>query len=560
MKETSLKYKIREKICEYASRYKKCSLIIILSLLLTGIITYIQPQLIQQIIDSGFLKQNMNFVYFFTVLLFLFEGLKQLLDMMKVKFLVKIQNDIFKSLNEKVISKLTKLPLSYFERKNSTEIISAVSADVNTSISLVYIIIISWISPFLQIVGGIIGIFFVYKILLLPIAVFMCTKIFVVKRLFRERSQLFEENINKHVQYNAWLGDKINGIKEVKLWDFFQFRRKDIIKFSNDIVSNYKNTEMCTQKSLCIENLMNMLLNCLIYIICGLVMIENTMTVGRIMAIMSYCTLIIAPISIIIETLYSYADMKPSLERLFVFFHEVEEEVGNFDLLEEGKKSEFIVEMNNVSFSYEKSRKILNGINFKVRRGEKVAIIGENGSGKSTIFDLLCGFYPIEGGEILFHGINLNRWRLKELRKRISLVEQNPYIFCESIRNNLDIENKYQEKELDLFCKKMDLENFLKVCECGYNTSIEGNAVTISGGEKKKIAFIRELLKEGELLLLDETLNDCDERARVCFQSLLQNELRNKTVVLITHHEEELEYFEKVYCLEEGKLQLVSAK
>ena len=207
-----------------------------------------------------------------------------------------------------------------------------------------------------------------------------------------------------------------------------------------------------------------------------------------------------------------------------------------------------------MQFRYEESRPILQNVNFTVEPGEKVAIIGQNGSGKSTILNLLLRFYQPNAGQVLADGKDVTTLSLEDYRSLFSVVSQEPYLFLGDILENTDLTGEATVKQLQAALRDSGVANYLSCMPDGEKTQIGRNGAKLSGGEKQKLAVARALLKDAPVVILDEATSGFDVESDAYLHDIIVNQMQEKSVVMITHHYNNLVGIDKVYRLNDGKI------
>lgn len=210
------------------------------------------------------------------------------------------------------------------------------------------------------------------------------------------------------------------------------------------------------------------------------------------------------------------------------------------------------IEFKNVVFSYQVDRPILKGTSFCVEPGKKVAIIGQNGSGKSTILNLLLRFYIPDSGEIAADGVPVSQLPLDEYRSLFSVVSQEPYLFLGDITGNVDLTGQATPDRVEMAMKTSGVADYLKRMPDGAKTQIGRNGARLSGGEKQKLAVARALLKDAPIVILDEATSGYDVESNAYLHDVIVHQLAGKSVIMITHQYENLEGMDRVYQLKEG--------
>lgn len=234
---------------------------------------------------------------------------------------------------------------------------------------------------------------------------------------------------------------------------------------------------------------------------------HGSLTIGAAFAFISYSGYVTGPVSALLNLKMYFARIIPSAKRLFQFLDmEVEEDTGTKILEKNSPKIEF----KNVGFSYDKARCILKDVNFFANSGEKIAIIGQNGSGKTTILNLLLRFYEPDQGAILVDGIDIRKIQLKDLRDLFAVVSQDPYLFLGGIEENINLSKKFNQQQISLAMKASGVSEFMRRMSDEDKKQIGQNGARLSGGEKQKIAVARALLKDAPIIILDEATANFD--------------------------------------------------
>ena len=268
--------------------------------------------------------------------------------------------------------------------------------------------------------------------------------------------------------------------------------------------------------------------------------------------------------------LYSY---RGRIQNLLDYYNRISDLFKDFNLsasrvleiLTDGFKKEKIdgldvgtlngnIEFKNVSFSYGDDN-VLNDVNFKINHGEKVGFVGASGAGKSTIFNLITYLYDLKEGEILFDGIDIRKISIESLRKNISLIPQNPYIFNFSIKDNLILSNKdVEEDKMIEACKKAEIYDRILEFDDKFQTKVGEGGVTLSGGERQRLAIARSLIKNSNIILFDEATSALDNITQDKIQKAIYRLDKSKTVLIIAHRLSTVINCDKIVVMDNGKI------
>lgn len=397
----------------------------------------------------------------------------------------------------------------------------------------------------------------IYNIFL---AVMLPLKFIIVSYCANKKREVFEQWIEDKRKFMSWFAECINGIHEMKLWNLFQVKKSQFEGLQKDLMDSYKKNAMLDEYSTVSVVVIDTVVNALLYILSGLFIIKGEFTIGGAFAFITYSAYVVNPISALINIKYYFAQIEPSAKRLFELWGQPEElEMKLCEMKPEKiyQDRDMVFEVKNLVFGYEPGHPILNGISLCVKKGERIAIVGENGSGKSTLLNLLAGFYRPQKGIIKLYGAPVELMDIQDMRNRIAVISQRPYLFQGTIEENVNIDGKASRDAVVEACRKSGALGFIEKLDHGFGQKIGQDGAKLSGGERQKIAVARALLKNADILLMDEATEGFDVESNEALRELLHSELKNKTIVFITHKYKELESVDKVYRLSKGILELV---
>ena len=227
------------------------------------------------------------------------------------------------------------------------------------------------------------------------------------------------------------------------------------------------------------------------------------------------------------------------------------EKFGNVEV----EKLEGNIEFKNVTFGYEKGKKILNKMNFNIKPNEKVAFVGKSGAGKTTLFSLLTKLYDIDSGSILLDGYNLNDLSKGSIRNNISLITQNPYIFNFTIKENFTaVKENATMKEIREACKLARIDDYIMSLPNKYNTKLGENGVILSGGQKQRIAIARALLLKTEIILFDEATSALDNETQKEITKAINNMQGEYTILIVAHRLSTIIDCDRIFIVDDGKI------
>ena len=544
------KHLLRRTLC-YLPPYKREFLVVGLTLVLSTVIGFLQPLVIQRITDSGMMQRDMAVILSSALLLALLVLGNQAIDLLQTRIFADVHNASYYAIFHQVFEKLLHLKKSYFEDKNSAEILSFLQMDVSQVSSVTDRYTVLSVSYVFRIVSGLIGLFLISWKLALIVLCMVPVKFLLVRGLSKRQEQAMDEMIESSRDFSRWFGDDLNGVDEIKLWDLFQSRDQVFREKQEKVLGVQKRTTMIGGWNSFWEMLLEWSVTILLYVLGGWLICAGSLTIGAVFAFVSYSAYVTGPVSALINLKMYFARIFPSARRLFRFLDmETELDAGTSPLKGWLPKLEF----RNVEFWYEEERPILQGVTFSVEPGEKVAIIGQNGSGKSTILNLLLRFYEPKAGQILADGVDVQDISLEEYRGLFSVVSQEPYLFLGNILENVDLQGDADPDQLAAALRASGVESYLPRLPEKERTQIGRNGARLSGGEKQKLAVARALLKDASVVILDEATSGFDVESDAYLHDVILHQMQGKTVIMITHHYHNLEGMDQVWRLEGGKV------
>ncbi|MBN3040031.1 MAG: ABC transporter ATP-binding protein [Candidatus Omnitrophica bacterium] len=214
------------------------------------------------------------------------------------------------------------------------------------------------------------------------------------------------------------------------------------------------------------------------------------------------------------------------------------------------------IEFNNLTFSYFQGIKVLKNLSLQIKKGKVTAIVGPTGSGKTTLISLIMRFYEVPAGTIFIDGTDIKRFSLKSLKKHMAFVSQETFLFHDSLRNNIvyGLDGKVDEDELSNVIKKARLENFVQKLPQALETPVGDRGVKLSGGEKQRVSIARALLKNSEILFLDEATSSLDTHTERLIQEAIEEAVKGRTTIVIAHRLSTIKNADWIIVLEEGSL------
>lgn len=541
------------RILSYLKPFKKEFLLAGVLLIVSTAVGFLQPLVIKMVTDDGMLQKNTTALIRAVLILAVLVLVNQAVEMLQTRIFADVHNASFYGIFRQAFQKLLHLKKSYFEDKNNAEILSFLQMDVSQVSSITDRYTVMSVSFVFRIISGLVGLVIISWKLALVVLLMVPVKFLLVRSLSARREKAMDEMIESSRDFSRWFGDNLNGVDEIKLWNLFQSREKVFREKQEKILHLQKRGTMIDAWNTLWESLLEWSVTILLYLLGGLLICSGELTIGAVFAFVSYSGYVTGPVSALMNLKMYFARILPSAKRLFRFLDmEVEADSGVQKLQNGIPRLAF----QHVDFRYEENRPILTDVNFYVEPGEKVAIIGQNGSGKSTVLNLLLRFYEPQAGAVLADDTDVRDIPLEAYRSLFSVVSQEPYLFLGNIAENVDLTGRVDTERVHAAMQTSGVSGYLERMPEGEKTQIGRNGARLSGGEKQKLAVARALLRDAPIVILDEATSGFDVESDAYLHEVIVHQMQEKSVIMITHHYENLEGMDRVYRLEDGKLRL----
>lgn len=526
--------------------YTKIISIIFGCLLISTVLNLCVPLLSRRIMDDGFIGGNKELLIKLVLCSLMVYLVISVIDIIKEKNRINISAKIQYSLSEQAFSHLMKMKASYFNNKNYAEILNNINVDIGNMTSIADEGVFFVVTQAFSMTGGVIGLFILNWRMTILVLLFIPIKYVVMKKFAKQRKKVMDDFINDSQKYARWFGDTIGGVREVKLFGILNYKHAEFSQKQSKVVERQKKLNILSQWNNIIDTTLVQILVTVIYIIGANLVFKFQLSVGSVFAFITYSAYVTGPISAILNIGYLLSGIIPSTKRYYEFMN-LQEETDKGKLI----KPEFgNLKLEEVFFSYETGKPILTDVNIEIPKGSKTVLIGKNGSGKSTIINLLTRMYEPTAGQIKLKGVNIFEITLESYRNMISVVSQQIYLFNDTIRNNICIYKKVSDEVIETACKDSGLEDFLKEVSLDY--VVGQNGAMLSGGQKQKIALARALVHDKPIIIFDEVTSNTDVYSEHQINGLLHTRLKEKTVIIITHKQEILQDVDQIVMLKDG--------
>ncbi|WP_416828636.1 ABC transporter ATP-binding protein [Ectobacillus polymachus] len=469
-------------------------------------------------------------------------------------YMQKAANLIIQKMREDVFAHIQRLPISYFDRLPAGKIVSRVTNDTETIRELYVTVVATFFSSSIYIAGILLALFFLNVkfasacLLIIPILYGWIV-------LYRKFASQYNHKIrSKLSDINGMINESIQGMAIIQA-----FRQEKQIKGEckkhNDEYYYYQ-TKLLSLNSATSHNLVGILRNIsfvsVIWYFGGASLtVNNAISLGVLYAFVDYLTRLFAPITGMVNQLANLEQSRVSAERVFQLLDEEGEEVK----VEEIPRPKGDVEFQHVSFAYNGKDYVLKDISFQAKQGETIALVGHTGSGKSSIMNILFGFYDYQKGIIKIDGRDISSMSKQALRTHMGIVLQDPFLFTGTIATNVNLENEAITKDMiQRALESVGADRFLAHLQDGLDEPVIEKGSTLSTGERQLISFARALAFNPAILILDEATANIDTETEALIQQALEVLKKGRTTFVIAHRLSTIKNADKILVLERGEI------
>lgn len=443
------------------------------------------------------------------------------------KVTYKLRNDI--------VIKINKLPMNYFDKKTNGEVLSVITNDIDTLGMNLNQSVTQIITSICTIIGILVMMFSiswqmtVISLIILPIAGI------IVKNIVGKSQKYFKKQQDYLGHVNGQVEEVYGGLNIVKAFNAEEKVTKEFEKANAELYKAGWKSQFLSGLMYPVMNFISNIGYVAVAVVGGYLAINGTITVGNIQSFIQYNKQFTQPINQIAQISSMLQAMIAAAERIFEFLEEKEEVVtakGNIDT----SKLKGNVEFKHVKFGYNPDKIIIKDFNGKVKEGQKIAIVGPTGAGKTTMVKLLMRFYDVTSGEILVDGHNVKDFDRGELRKMFGMVLQDTWLFGGTVKENIKYSKEdATDAEVIEAAKAAHIHHFIKTLPKSYNSIINEESTNISAGQKQLLTIARVILANPKILILDEATSSIDTRTEIQIQSAMDNLMKGRTSFIIAH-------------------------
>jgi len=548
-----MKNRYIKRFLPYIFKYKSAIIFALVFLVVASLLSSLIPFIVKNAIDNYISAKNLQGLIKLSIFLLLMIGVQFISKLIQIYLTNLSGQKIMKDLRHDLFQTMESFEIDVFTKEPSGKIITRITNDVENMNELLTSGIVSLLGDMLMVVFSIIFLFYINLklslISLIPLPVAIIAALFLGNKM----EKIYEKVRDILTRMNIHMQESLTGLPIIQT---FGVEKTNLSKFSN-ITKDFRFT---FHKAQMLNIMLRQSINALSYtsivfviVFGGLFALKGTATVGTIVAFLVYLNQLYGPLGDLSDRFSILQNAISSMAKLddFLTSNNVEKE-GNKGFK---KPVQGEIELENVSFSYDKDSIILENINMKIKKGEKVAIVGFTGAGKSTIANLILSFYEPDSGSVKIDGIDTKILNKKELRKNSAIVLQNIFIFKGSVRDNIALGREdFTEEKIINAAKEIGVHDFIMKLPNGYDTELSTEGKNISVGERQLVSFARALVYNPKILILDEATASIDTNTEEIIENGIKKLMKDRTSIVIAHRLSTIRNADMIYVINKGKI------
>ncbi|WJM09370.1 ABC transporter ATP-binding protein [Paenibacillus sp. PK1-4R] len=556
----------------FLTPYKSAAIIAPLLMVLEVTMDLLQPKLMSSIVDDGVLAGNLSHIITTGLIMLLVALIGWVGGAGCTLYSSKAAVGYGTDLRQELFDHIQTFSFRNLDTFQEGSLITRLTSDITQMQTFVQMLLRMFIRSPMLIIGSIIMAFTISVKLALILIATVPVLFIILFILIKASYPLFASVQSKLDQVNAVLQENLAGIRVVKAFARARLEKKRF-KQSNE---DYTTTAVKAWRIVTLNApVLSLMLNATIVAVLwfgGFQVVGGDIAAGDLIAFINYVTVVLSSLTSIGMMMMSFSRAKVSAARINEVLHtqpDIQSGTDNSGNVQSppttrdqsqyqtsslSSRTDGQVEFRDVSFRYDGDH-ALTGINLKARPGEKVALIGSTGSGKTSLVQLIPRLYDASQGEVLVNGVNVRHWDLQDLRSRVSIVLQESILFSGSIRDNICFGRPgATDAELRAAAQAAAADDFIMKLKDGYDTELGQRGVNLSGGQKQRISIARALLMQPEVLILDDSTSAVDLRTEASIQKALQSLMKDSTTFLIAQRISSVKDADCIYVIDEGQI------
>lgn len=544
-------------LLSYAKPFHKTIILSLIFSLICTASTLVGPLLIQDITDllktSLTSSVNFNDIFKLCIILVCMYGFVLVLNYFVGFITSTVTRNIGKNLRRDIVRKINFLPLSYIDHSSHGDLLSRVVNDVDTASQSLEQSITTIITASLTFIGSLI-IMFIKSPILASAAIASSIIGFIITSLIMGKSQKYFISQQQSLgELNGHIEEVYGGHTIVKAYNAEKECTEKFDKINKDLRNSAWKSQFLSGLMMPIMHFIGNLGFVVVCVVGGVLVVNKSISFGVISAFLIFIRLFTSSLTQLAQVASSIQSTGAASERIFDFLNqkELDNEAYKTKKLVDCKGN---VEFKNVKFGYYEDKTIINNFSAKIKAGQKVAIVGPTGAGKTTLVNLLMRFYELNSGSIEIDGIDIKDLTRDNVHDLFSMVLQDTWIYNASIKENVKYsKTDVSDQEVVDACKVVGIHHFIKTLPHGYDTILDDNS-SISAGQKQLLTIARAMIQNSPMLILDEATSSVDTRLELVIQQAMDNLTKNRTSFVIAHRLSTIKNADLILVMKDGDI------
>ena len=546
--------KLFKKLSYFIIPYKVTYYFVMFSAISLSLSSTLTPYFLKVIVDDYIRPKDYSGMVFFVILMLVTLFLEVVFQFLFVFYANWLGQSVIRDLRVKLFRKIIDFKMAYFDNTAIGRLVTRSVSDIETIASIFSQGLFMIIADLLKM--SLVVIVMLYVNWELSLIVFSVLPIIVyATRLFQKSmKKAFEEVRSQVASLNSFVQERISGIKIVQLFNREKIEYKNFLSINEKHKKAWLKTVWFNSIFFPVAEIASSVTIGLIVWYGGFNIISNgKISLGVIFLFIQMSQMLFRPLRQIADKFNSLQMGMVAAERIFRIIETNSTIKNNGRIIAKSVRGK--INFKKLKFSYVSGQTVLNNFSLDIRPGERVAIVGATGSGKSTIINLLCRLYDFKSGDILIDDIPIKNYEIFSLRKHISLVLQDVFLFADSLYNNITLYNDKITKEKVLKAsRELGIDQFIKSLPGGYDYNVRERGIMLSSGQRQLIAFLRAYVTDPSILVLDEATSSVDTYTEESIQRAIEKITIGKTSIIIAHRLTTIRSADKIIVLDDGKI------
>lgn len=467
-------------------------------------------------------------------------------------FIIELSTKISFDLRQRIMDKILYLPMEKIGENKRGDILSRMTNDIDSLQHGISQSFVQLTTAVITLVGVFIMMLSINVIMALATIVLVPIAFLVIKFITKHSQSYFLKQLEFKGSLNGQIEETFTGHDIIRAFNQEEISMEKFEKDNNSWLNNEWKSQFFSSLNGPLMNFISNFTYVVIAVLGAVFVLQKAIAVGDILAFFQYSQSFTRPIQQITRVMNQIQTAMAASERIFEFLDLDDEENPSTRKLDTINDN---ITFEDVSFGYSPNEKIIKNLTFEVKKGQKIAIIGETGAGKTTIVKLLMRFYDIDSGSIKIDGVDIDEYDKHSLRSHVGMVLQDSWLFSDTIKSNIRYGNlEVSDDEIVDASKQVYIDNFIRQLPDGYETTLNEDSDNISHGQKQLLTIARTILSSKEILILDEATSSVDTRTEKLIQKAIDKLMENKTSFIIAHRLSTIRNADKIIVIENGEI------